>query len=299
MKKKLLIFCLLFLFLIVLIFIIFNNSDNNYPVYKVVGYKDNVLYKDGISFVYRSDDYAYLLTNYHVIENCDSIYIVINDKKIQAELLNYDEYEDVTILYIDSKYVDSFLTLDNNYDYNVGNKISIITTNDVLSGKLLSDIYPYKIHFNYSYKMLDLFKFNSKIVDGNSGSPVLSNNKVIGMVSMVDINSNNSFAIPSKNLLSIISNLESGDNYRVVLGIDYSNYNDGFSGVKVDNVYDDTLANNYGIVVGDVIINIDGHEVNDTLEFNYYLSKVNNKDSFLIKYYRDGVIYDSIIYLNN
>lgn len=298
MKKILIISCfgiLIFIFLILIRF----KSDNHYPVYQVVGYNNNIIYKEGTAFVYKIDDYAYLLTNYHVVENCDLIYVIIDDKKVKADLLNYDEYEDVAILYLDSNFVESFLDLDDNYDYNVGNPLSVITSNSVLSGKVLSEVYPFKIHYNYNYKMLDLFKLDSKVVDGHSGSPILSNNKVIGMVSMVELSSNNSFAIPSNNLVSIISNLESDNNSIINLGIDYSDYDGLFSGVRIDNVYDDLLAYNFGLASGDIIIGIDDNVINDALELNYYLSKIKNKDSFLIKYYRDGSYYESIIYYDS
>lgn len=189
----------------------FKIIDNG--VYYIKTYKDNYLYKEGNGFVYKIDDYAYIITNYHVINDSDSVYVYLNDLEIEAKVLNYDEYNDIAIILADSKYFNHKFKISSLIDLK-DNNISVITYDKIIKGELVDKLSSINVNFDNYSKVLDLLKISADIREGYSGSPVLdSDNNVVGIMSMVDVDDDRfSYAIPLD--IVKVNDLESVKDYK-------------------------------------------------------------------------------------
>ena len=303
--KKYLLFVLLSLFLMLIIyfFVFYNkNEKNSIVVLNVHGYQDNIDYKNGTGFVYKISDYAYILTNYHVVSDCDDLYVFYDGKRLKARLLNYDDYEDLAILIVDKKYINNYMKFGNSNNIK-GSFIRVITSDNNITkeidGVVFRDVEPVKISYNNNGKMLDLIKIKSNIKFGYSGSPIVDkDNYVIGMVTMIDKdNLDYAYALPSYQLVNKIKILENGSIYRPILGVNVSSSLD-INGVIINELYDGYPFSNALLEVGDIIVAIDDIQINDVLEFRYYLYKYEKNDVVKIKYYRSGEYYEVYVLLD-
>ena len=265
MKKIIFVIVLLICSFIIFFIILKNNSNSVNSVFLIRNYKNNLLYKEGNGFVYKIDKYAYILTNYHVISNNDDVYVVINNKEIKANILNYDEYDDIAIILVDKKYIDKEMKIGLLDNMLVMNNVNVISYNNINSGKLLTISRPFKIKYDNNIKMVDLLKINVKIDEGNSGSPVVDkNNNVIGMITMIDVNNSNySFAIPINELMTKVKLLENYDYNRIDLGFEVLSNDNDIKGVIINKIYDDYYANISGLKVGDMVITLGYYNAND------------------------------------
>ncbi len=306
MKNRVKIFILGFILLIILIFCVIclncYDKNNSVVVVSVEGYNDNLNVKSGTGFVYKLDNYAYILTNYHVISECDDVYISYNNIKIKANVLNFDDYDDIAILTVDKKYFHNKMKFSDLKEYK-NQTVKIITKEndiDVVEGIVDRDIEPVKFRFNNIGKMLDLIKVRSMVNFGYSGSPLVDeNNEVIGMITMMDNdNSDYAYAIPASQLIDKVNILEHSYLYRPTLGINVSTSQDEINGVILNEVYDNYPASDASLRDGDIIVSMDNIEITDVLEFRYYLYKYNKNDIIRVKYYRDGKYKEADILLN-
>ena len=70
----------------------------------VENFQNNQLYSTGTGFIYkRSENKYYLLTNYHVIQNGNSVKIVLtNDKEVETTVVGGDPFADIAVLSFES-----------------------------------------------------------------------------------------------------------------------------------------------------------------------------------------------------
>lgn len=288
--KKLFKYLLLIIVISCLCFIFLNIKSNDIVVVSIKTYNNDILYKEGNGFVYKVDDYAYILTNYHVISDSNDVYIYYNNDKIRARVLNYDEYEDIAIVIVDKSIFNHSMKISNGFKVN--DKISVISGEDRINGMIDSKIIPIKFNYNNKSKMLDLIKVSADIKEGYSGSPVVDkDNSVVGIITMIDGN-NNSYAIPIN--MDKINVLESGNIYRANLGISASTSTD-IKGVLLNEVFDNSKASGANLISGDIIVSINDISINDVSEFRYYLYKYQKNDIVKFKYYRSGSYYETSI----
>ena len=289
--KRLFKYLLLIIPIILLCLILNYKKNNDIVVVAIKTYNNDIVYKEGNGFVYKVEDYAYILTNYHVISDSNDIYIFYNNARIKGKILNYDEYEDIAIIIVDKNKINRKMKISNNFK--IHDNIKVITNNNFVNGMIDSEIVPIKFNYNDKSKMLDLIKISADIEEGYSGSPVVDKyNNVIGIITMMD--ESNSYAIPID--IDKINILETSNIYRANLGISVITSND-IKGVLLNNVYDNSKASRANLKSGDIIVSINDISINDTLEFRYYLYKYKKNDIVKFKYYRNGNYYDTQIEL--
>ena len=283
---------LLIIVFILLCFVLINKKNNDIVVVAIKTYNNGILYKEGNGFVYKVEDYTYILTNYHVISDSNDIYIYYNNDKIKGKILNYDEYEDIAIIIVSKNKFNRKMNIGNNIKIN--DMIKVITSDSTINGKIDSSIMPIKFNYNNKSKMLDLIKIDANIKEGYSGSPVVDkDNNVIGIITMIDGN-NNSYAIPVD--INKIKILENGNIYRANLGISATTSN-SIKGVLLNEVFDNSKASYANLISGDIIVSINDISVNDVSEFRYYLYKYKIGDIVKFRYFRNSNYYDTEIVL--
>ena len=172
----------------------------------------------GSGVIVSSD--GYIITNYHVIDNANSIEVTTNDNKsYNAELVGYDENSDIAILKINNNrsfpyivFADSNQTKIGEWVLAVGNPFNLTST--VTAGII-------------SAKSRDLSDFDSKnqsfiqtdaaVNSGNSGGALVNiNGDLIGINTAIQSNNAGfigySFAVPSNIARKIYEDiLEFGD----------------------------------------------------------------------------------------
>lgn len=240
----------------------------------------------GSGFVYESDNkYGYILTNSHVLTNATEAYVAFTDnEKVKAELVGIDDFSDVAVLKVAKKYVKQVAIMGKNNDMRVGDTTFAIgapldsktyswsVTRGILSGKdrLVSS--------GTSY--MTVLQTDTPINSGNSGGPLCNaNGEVIGITNMKlasDQIEGMGFAIPIETALEYADQYVSGKEVRrPYIGVSiYDSVTSFFSQesyVVVESVEKNSPADKAGIRAGDIIIKIDGEEVENSSHFKYKL----------------------------
>lgn len=283
----------------------------------------------GSGFVYKvSGDYAYILTNHHVVDEADELKIVYtDDTETEGKLIGSDEYADVAVVRVDKDTILAVAEIGKTEGLRLGDTVFAIgtpvgleykftVTRGILSGQNRMVEMTKKSGNSYFNQQttdswyMNLLQIDASINSGNSGGPLANcNGEVIGItnsklsssysVSSASIE-NMGFAIPIEDAINIASQLESdGEVKRPVLGvstisIEGAEYykididDDIKSGAVIAEVMDDSVAEDAGLKKGDVIIKIGDYEVEDYKYLKYYLHRYKVGEKVKITFIRDG-----------
>lgn len=275
---------------------------------------DSETIKSGSGFVYKvNSDNAYIITSYHVIEGYSDIYVYNNNKeKVKAEIINYDEYTDISVLSInnnlDLKEInigDSDKININDNIYVVGTPIDIKNINTKVEGVILNNKEEITINTTHGSSNFVAIEVSAEIDYGNSGGPLLNANyEVIGMMFVKDETSRNKgYALPINFVIDIANKLINNELKRPNLGTVMCNTTnlellnqhelsiDNINGVVILEVKDIGLLYNSGLQKGDIITKFDGKMVNNVNELREELYKKQVGNSVQIEYYRNGNYY--------
>ena len=297
-------------------------------------YRDGSLYATGTGFVYKEDgDTAYILTNNHVIEDGDEIYVEFTDgSNVITTVEGADVYSDIAVLSLSSEHVTTVAQIGSSEDARVGDTVFTVgapidsstysgtVTRGILSGKnrLVSVS---TTNNSTSDMMMSVLQTDAAINSGNSGGPLANaNGEVIGITSL-KLSSGSStsasiegmgFAIPIETALNYAEKLEQGETIvRPQLGITMSNLSDAIyrhyselrnididSGVYVEEVSSGSPAEKGGLKVGDIIISADGEDVPNLAYLRYLLYNHDVGDTMSLTVYRNGDKVDLTITLD-
>ncbi len=256
----------------------------------------------GSGFIYKVDDKnGYVLTNYHVVKDSDSIMVINSkDKEFAAKLLGYDDLMDLAVLSIDKKNVEKVATILKNTNISIGDTVFTVgspegkqyrgtVTKGIISGLNREVTTSYG---NEEY-IMNVMQTDAAINPGNSGGPLVNiNGEVIGINSLKIVQNEiegMGFAIPIEEVMLYTDRLEKGiEIKRPYLGIEIKNSNNGviITNIKIDAVKSDLHIN-------DKIVSIDGVVINDVIHFRYLLYKHSIGDIIVIKYIRDNTEYET------
>ncbi len=296
-------------------------------------YKSKTLYATGTGFVYKKDgDKAYILTNNHVIESGDAIYVEFTDGSVvETTVEGKDSYSDIAVLSLSSDSVITIADMGSSEEARVGDTVFTVgapidsslysgtVTRGILSGKnrLVSVS---ASSSSTASMMMSVLQTDAAINSGNSGGPLVNaNGEVIGITSSKLSSSGSTsasiegmgFAIPIETALKYAEKLENGEAIeRPQLGINMRNLADAKyyypslnnigidSGVYVESVVAGSPAEKSGMKDGDVIVEVDGEEVSSYVYLRYLLYNHNVGDTMTVKVYRDGNYKDLSIVLD-
>ncbi len=283
-------------------------------------YKSKQLYSTGTGFVYKKDDNtAYILTNNHVIESGDTIYVEFTDgRQIETKVEGKDVYSDIAVLSLSANEVTTVAKMGSSEDARVGDTVFTVgapINSDAYSGTVTRGILSGKNRLvsvsttnqGTSDMMMSVLQTDAAINSGNSGGPLVNaNGEIIGITSL-KLSSNGlsstasiegmGFAIPIETALSYAEKLENGTTIeRPSLGITmrnvadmiYLNKTDLTSGVYVESVTSGSPAEKGGLKVGDIVVEVDDEEVSDLAYLRYLLYKHSVGDTIKVKVYRSG-----------
>lgn len=232
----------------------------------------------GSGFIISTD--GYILTNYHVIEDSDSITVALYDGTTHdAALIGYDESNDIAVLKVEAENLTPVVLGDSD-NLNVGDSVVAIgnplgeLTFSLTAG--LVSAMDREVTLSNSVTM-NLIQTDCAINSGNSGGALFNlYGEVIGVTNAKYSSSSSSeasidnigFAIPINSVRSIVESIiEKGYIASPYVGIgvlDVSEETQMYgvpAGAAVQTVTGDSPAAQAGIQVGDVITAVNGAEV--------------------------------------
>ena len=284
----------------------------------VEGYKENTLVSTGTGFAYKKEnDTAFIMTNNHVVNDCDSVKLILSDNsEIDASIKGKETYSDIAVLTTDASKIKKIATLGSTEKIASGDTVFTIgspqgaeffgtVTKGVLSSKdrLVAVSYSNQVS-DYYMKVLQT---DAAINPGNSGGPICNiNGEVIGITNMKLVDNSvegMGFAIPIEDAIYYANILEeNGKLSRPYVGISMIDITDEYTlyqynvqiptnvtnGIVVLEVQDPSPAKTSGLKKGDIITSIAGNNITSVADFRYELYKHQIGEEIEIKFIRNN-----------
>ena len=270
--------------------------------------------RGGTGFVYKTkDDLNYIITSYHIIENCDDIYVYNTaNKNLKAKIINYDEYSDIAIIVINDDLNLKNINIGDSDNLNigdtiyaVGNPININYISTVTHGIISYLNREIQLSTTNGSSILKVIQFDAAMSEGNSGGPLLDKfGNVIGLIFLKESDlSGVGFAIPINYVMEIVDKLEKNELIRPNLGAVITSttnedlllkndiHIDDIPGLVLVQVYENGILFNSGLQVGDIITNINDEPVYSVSQFQKKLYSYSIGTTIDLEYYRNGSYY--------
>lgn len=284
----------------------------------VVNYAKNRTQGEGSGIVYKTDgNDAYIVTNEHVVSGGDYFEVVFkNGESSEATIVGTDVYTDLAVLKVTGVEVEAVAEFGNTEDLKVGQTVMAIgnplglnfagsATSGIVSGQdrvISVDLNSDGID---DWEMTVL-QTDTAINPGNSGGALINlDGKVVGINSMKIATSSvegMSFSIPTYVAIPIINDLETyGEVRRPQLGVyiqEMSMIPDRLkeilnisvnqkTGVFIYEVFEGGVADQMGIKAGDIVTEVNGESVQDTMEFRKKLYDFREGDNIELTIVRE------------
>lgn len=284
----------------------------------VVNYAKNRTQGEGSGIVYKTDgNDAYIVTNEHVVSGGDYFEVVFkNGESSEATIVGTDVYTDLAVLKVTGVEVEAVAEFGNTEDLKVGQTVMAIgnplglnfagsATSGIVSGQdrvISVDLNSDGID---DWEMTVL-QTDTAINPGNSGGALINlDGKVVGINSMKIATSSvegMSFSIPTYVAIPIINDLETyGEVRRPQLGVYIQEMSmipdrlkeilnisvDQKTGVFIYEVFEGGVADQMGIKAGDIVTEVNGESVQDTMEFRKKLYDFREGDNIELTIVRE------------
>ena len=254
-------------------------------------------------------DNGYIVTNYHVIDGADSIWVTFYDgKEYQATYVGGEESNDIAVLKIDATGLKPVVLGDSN-QLSVGETVSTIgnALGTLSFSQTSGNISALSRSVTYSDgTIINMLQTDCTINSGNSGGPLFDRfGRVVGITSAKYSNNGDSsdaaienigFAIPINDVKDIITDImEHGYVIRPYMGVtvatvteEYAQYFGWPSGAHVNDVEVGSCAETAGIKKGDIITMLNGSEITSASELTVAKNRCSVGDTVELTVYRSG-----------
>ncbi len=251
---------------------------------------------------------GYIVTNNHVVADADELTVTLNDnKEYSARIIGTDKTTDLALIKIEGKNLPA-ITIANSENIKVGEWVLAVGNPFNLANTVTAGIVSAKGRSLYRNGVESFIQTDAAINPGNSGGALVNTRgELIGINAMLYSQTGSfsgyGFAIPTSIMNKVVDDLKTyGTVQRAVVGIqgsDVKNYVDGqkeqgkdidlgtMEGIYVAKVTEESAAEEAGLKEGDVIIAIDGKEMNKMADMQEYLAKKRPGDKVTVTYLRD------------
>ena len=259
----------------------------------------------GSGFIISND--GYILTNYHVIEDSDSISVSLyNGTAYDAQLIGYDESNDIAVLKVEA---DNLIpvVIGNSDILNVGDSVVAIgnplgeLTFSLTAGTVSAK--DRKVTLSAAVTM-DLIQTDCAINSGNSGGALfnlygevvgITNAKYSGSSASQASIDNIGFAIPINNVMHIVESIiEKGYVSKPYVGVMVSDVSPEIQlygipkGAAVRSLAEDGPAARAGLQPGDIVTKANGTDISGSNALVDMVSRSRPGDSLVLTLYRQG-----------
>lgn len=271
----------------------FGDLYNQFP-------KDRVERALGSGVIISSD--GYIVTNNHVINGADKIVVTLPDstEEYNATLVGTDPDSDLAVIRIDKKNL-PFIQFANSSDVLVGDVVFAIGNpfgvGETVTQGIISALNKNGIGIN-NYE--NFLQTDTSINPGNSGGALIdTRGALIGINTAIISRSGGNigigFAIPSNMVKDVVTQLiKNGKIERGYLGVgiqDVSNdlraSYDGVEGAVVISLEKDSPAKKAGLMVWDLITEVNGKKIKDAADLKNYIGTLKPNTDVTIKFLRE------------
>jgi serine protease Do len=258
------------------------------------------------------DPKGYIITNYHVVEKADKIYVKLStdpdnqDDGRPARVIGTDKATDLAVIKIETSTPLPTVKLGNSDTAQVGDWVEAIGSPFALSQTVTAGIISAKnrtIQPGASGQFQHFIQTDAAINPGNSGGPLLNmNGEVIGVNTAIFTQSAGyqgiGFAMPSNTVVDVYNDLI-GPTHKKTRGSIGIHFNQGLSGavnrvygfkngVLVQQIQPGGPAEKAGLKVGDILTTIDGRAIKDGDDLVNEIANRRPGSSVRLGYLRDG-----------
>ncbi len=275
----------------------------------IKGYQDGVDgYYWGSGIILSKD--GLILTNTHVIENCDTASVTLFDNSsYDATLVGADSTSDIAVLRIEATDLTP-ASFGDSAELAIGDQVAAIgnplgeTFRMTLTDGIISAI---DRGISYNGHSMTLLQTNTAINEGNSGGALFNMyGQVIGVTNMKMMSSYSSiegigFAIPSSTIAAVADSLmQYGEvRGRTAIGItvgaipeNVTSHYDLPTGLYVSAVEEKSDAAAKGIQQGDIITAVNGNPASATSDILTVKNTLSVGDTITFTIWRDGETFD-------
>lgn len=255
----------------------------------------------GSGFLISED--GYLLTNHHVVKGADKIVVSLSDRReMEAQLVGSDPRSDLALLKIKAKGL-PYLTMADSDKLKVGEWVLAIGSPFGFDYSVTAGIVSAKGRSLRSETYVPFIQTDVAINPGNSGGPLFNlDGEVVGINSQIYTRSGGfmgvSFAIPSNTAITVAAQLkETGQVTRGWLGVQIQEVSqdlaesfglDKAAGALISQVLEDSPAQAAGLQAGDVITQVDGHDIIMSAQVAHFIGAIVPERIAVIQLVRDG-----------
>lgn len=242
---------------------------------------------------------GYVLTNNHVIDEADTVEVVLNDgTKLPAMLIGRDTHTDLAVLKIDAPGREfAAVELGDSDALRVGEFVIALGSPFSLASSVTLGIVSQKGRSIGLLPFEDFIQTDAAVNKGNSGGPLLDVdgqlvgiNTVIQTTGLSDGYIGISFAIPANLALNVADSIiRTGRWERPWIGI---LMNETPKGVQVMEVVGNSPASRGGLMTSDIIQRVDGQPVETSSEVQRSIFKRKIGDSAKLTILREGKTID-------
>ena len=264
----------------------------------------------GSGFILSAD--GYVLTNYHVVENSDSITVSLyNGEEYDATLVGCDQSNDIAFLKIDAEGLTPVVLGDSD-NLNVGDQVVAIgnplgeLTFSLTTGAISALNREVTLSSNVT---MDLIQTDCAINSGNSGGALFNlYGEVIGITNAKYSSSssgseasidNIGFAIPMNHVKNIVKSIiETGSITKPYIGVTVTAVSSEAqayglpTGAAVRSVEEDSPAAKGGLEANDIITEVNGTAITSSSDLVSYVGEQAPGDELKLKVYRQGKTLD-------
>ncbi|MDE2182911.1 MAG: DegQ family serine endoprotease [Alphaproteobacteria bacterium] len=251
------------------------------------------------------DKSGLIVTNNHVIDGSKKITVKLPDgRSFEAKLVGTDPATDVALLKVHPDKPLPTVEFGNDRQLRVGDWVVAVgnpfgLSNTVTAG-IVSSI---GRDINNDQPYTDFIQIDAPINRGNSGGPTFDlHGQVVGMNSMIFSPSGGSvgigFAIPASTIKDVVAQLEAhGHVARGWLGVQIQSVTPEMAaslgltqpkGAIVAGIVPDSPAARAGLRQGDVVLGVNGHEIEDSRDMTHRVAQLPAGKSANFAIYRDG-----------
>ena len=274
---------------------------------------------DSLGSGFIVDPKGYIITNNHVVEKADEIYVKLStdpdntDLGRKARVIGVDKATDLAVIKIETDKPLPTVKLGNSDGTAVGDWVIAIGSPFTLSQTVTAGIISAKnrtIEPGASGQFQHFIQTDAAINPGNSGGPLLNmNSEVIGVNTAIFTQSNGyqgiGFAMPSNTVVQVYNDLIS-PSQKVTRGSIGISFREGLSGavgrvygfkngVLVQAVTPGGPADKAGLKPGDIILSIDGRSIKDGNDLVADIAGRHPGSSARIGYIRNGKEADTTV----
>jgi Do/DeqQ family serine protease len=252
---------------------------------------------------------GYIITNNHVIEKASKIEVILNDKRSYAgTIIGTDPTTDLALLKVEEvslpfvKYGSSDQLKIGEWVLAIGNPFDLTST--VTAGIVSAKGRNINILRTEDGNQVECFiQTDAAVNPGNSGGALVNlKGELIGINTAIatgtGVSQGYSFAVPVALASKVMDDLlKYGTVQRALLGVKILDIDAGtakeksievYRGVYVDEVNDNSAAGKAGIKAGDIILRINGNEINSTSELQATVATYHPGDRIEVMVLRGG-----------